>query len=379
MDRCKDKVCPPGKICNPASKRCVFSRGKVGKKIRAASPARKRSKSPRSRRSSEVKSKCAGKVCPSDPKEKVCNPSTGRCVLKDGKVGKKFSRRSRSRARAARPSRAVLAARARVPKVPKLKAARVFNTPYGKEIRKMLPAGVTEFSKLGRGTFGVVYLSCVDSKNPKTCSVFKVERIPKNYEDMKDVEPAMQRKFANHGLAPKVRNVRFTRNNKGSLYRIIEMEKIAGTLASYLKIKRPLRVLEMIAEWVSDLIESMCKYGLIHGDMHLDNIGYNLLEDKMFYGKAYPVAMNLQLIDFGWACCANKAVPCNPRMELLQLARTADIGIEQSNGDHLRDMFLEMYNERYRPHVSGDQKSLEKAYEKLFYAYEEDVYDKQHV
>jgi tRNA A-37 threonylcarbamoyl transferase component Bud32 len=255
----------------------------------------------------------------------------------------------------------------------------VFNTPYGKEIRKMLPAGVTEFSKLGRGTFGVVYLSCVDSKNPKTCSVFKVERIPKNYEDMKDVEPAMQRKFANHGLAPKVRNVRFTRNNKGSLYRIIEMEKIAGTLASYLKIKRPLRVLEMIAEWVSDLIESMCKYGLIHGDMHLDNIGYNLLEDKMFYGKAYPVAMNLQLIDFGWACCANKAVPCNPRMELLQLARTADIGIEQSNGDHLRDMFLEMYNERYRPHVSGDQKSLEKAYEKLFYAYEEDVYDKQHV
>ena len=34
-----------------------------------------------------VKSKCDGKVC---PQNKICNPKSGRCVLKSGKIGKEL-------------------------------------------------------------------------------------------------------------------------------------------------------------------------------------------------------------------------------------------------------------------------------------------------
>jgi hypothetical protein len=41
-------------------------------------------------------SKCNGKICPAD---KVCNPSSGRCVKRSGKLGKNIQSRSRSRSR----------------------------------------------------------------------------------------------------------------------------------------------------------------------------------------------------------------------------------------------------------------------------------------
>ncbi len=71
------KVCPPEKILNQATNRCVSKTGKIGKAIL---------KSVHSSLSKEEKEK-PKKDCPPD---KLYNPSTGRCVSKTGKIGKKL-------------------------------------------------------------------------------------------------------------------------------------------------------------------------------------------------------------------------------------------------------------------------------------------------
>lgn len=55
-----DKNCPPGKILNPKTGRCVKTDGKIGMTL-------------------------SKKVCPSD---KILNPNTGRCVKANGRIGK---------------------------------------------------------------------------------------------------------------------------------------------------------------------------------------------------------------------------------------------------------------------------------------------------
>ena len=55
------KECPPGKILNPKTNRCVDSKGKIGKAIVG-------------------KTEC--------PEGTILNPKTGRCVNINGKIGK---------------------------------------------------------------------------------------------------------------------------------------------------------------------------------------------------------------------------------------------------------------------------------------------------
>lgn len=68
--------CPPGKIYNPQTERCVKADGKIGKLL-----ARNKM-SPLVKERKEIKDKC--------PTGKVFNPATGRCVDKNGKIGKKL-------------------------------------------------------------------------------------------------------------------------------------------------------------------------------------------------------------------------------------------------------------------------------------------------
>jgi hypothetical protein len=83
---CDGKKCPSDKICNPSSGRCVYKNGKIGKVLMAnkKSPPEKK-KSPPKSPPKKKKSLCDGKKCPS---AKICNPSSGRCVYKNGKIGK---------------------------------------------------------------------------------------------------------------------------------------------------------------------------------------------------------------------------------------------------------------------------------------------------
>lgn len=69
--------CPPGKIYNPETERCVKIDGKIGKLL-----AKNKISPLVVKVSKEKKEKC--------PPGKVFNPETGRCVKKDSKLGKKI-------------------------------------------------------------------------------------------------------------------------------------------------------------------------------------------------------------------------------------------------------------------------------------------------
>jgi hypothetical protein len=79
--------CPTGKILNPATGKCVSRDGKIGMKlgkqradVAAASPAR----------TSPIKKSSPRRVVQDDPcpTGKIMNPATGKCVSRDGKIGK---------------------------------------------------------------------------------------------------------------------------------------------------------------------------------------------------------------------------------------------------------------------------------------------------
>lgn len=75
--KCDTKVCTPDKYCNPATGYCVLRRGKIGQALLAKHP-------PAASHPPKQTSKCDTKVCEPD---KICNPATGYCVLRRGKIG----------------------------------------------------------------------------------------------------------------------------------------------------------------------------------------------------------------------------------------------------------------------------------------------------
>ena len=94
----RDRPCPPDKILNPATGKCVLLRGAVGKKLvakelgkrpatnagrpNAAGPSRPNAAGP-------SRSPPAADPCPPD---KILNPATGKCVLRSGPIGKKIEK-----------------------------------------------------------------------------------------------------------------------------------------------------------------------------------------------------------------------------------------------------------------------------------------------
>uniref|UniRef100_A0A6C0LX60 Helicase ATP-binding domain-containing protein n=1 Tax=viral metagenome TaxID=1070528 RepID=A0A6C0LX60_9ZZZZ len=83
--KCDNVVCGDNKICNPLSGRCVLMSGKIGKKILGMDCSVGSSTLTGSRKS--VGSKCENVICEN---HKICNPSSGKCVLMSGKIGKKI-------------------------------------------------------------------------------------------------------------------------------------------------------------------------------------------------------------------------------------------------------------------------------------------------
>ena len=71
--------CPPGKIRNPVTKKCVNKTGKIGQQIMAGTLKQKETRG-------IIKSfaLCNGVKC---PPTKVCNPLTGRCILRKSPLG----------------------------------------------------------------------------------------------------------------------------------------------------------------------------------------------------------------------------------------------------------------------------------------------------
>ena len=69
--------CPPNKILNPKTKKCVSRTGKIGRKLVQGSKSK----------SSAEKKKPPTKICPPN---KIINPKTKRCVSRIGKIGREI-------------------------------------------------------------------------------------------------------------------------------------------------------------------------------------------------------------------------------------------------------------------------------------------------
>ena len=88
--------CPQDKICNPPTGKCVTKKGAIGKKILESSKPKNDTSL---KEANEVDKKKpvekinSSKNCNDDficPEDKICNPKTGKCVKKDGKIGKEL-------------------------------------------------------------------------------------------------------------------------------------------------------------------------------------------------------------------------------------------------------------------------------------------------
>jgi hypothetical protein len=88
-NKCSNKFCEKDKICNPASGRCVLKTGKIGRELNTV----QRDILYKFRSGSKKKShitECSNKICDNN---KVCNPASVRCVLKTGSIGKKITKK----------------------------------------------------------------------------------------------------------------------------------------------------------------------------------------------------------------------------------------------------------------------------------------------
>lgn len=83
MTNCDKKQCSPDTICNPASGRCVKRDGLIGKRLLANTSDNKRFVSKKNKSSKT-------KLCPPCDARKICNPQSGRCVLRTGSIGKRI-------------------------------------------------------------------------------------------------------------------------------------------------------------------------------------------------------------------------------------------------------------------------------------------------
>jgi hypothetical protein len=87
----KSDTCKTSEILNPASGRCVKKDSKLGKKIQKEQESGGHEES-KQRSPSSKKNKSPGKKSATCKSNEILNPSSGRCVKKDGKIGKKLQR-----------------------------------------------------------------------------------------------------------------------------------------------------------------------------------------------------------------------------------------------------------------------------------------------
>ena len=257
--KCQEKKCPVGKVCNPATGRCI--------KVRGGTPK-------------SSKSKCQEKKCPVG---KVCNPATGRCIKVRGGAPPKSSNSRKSNSLKKSNSRDF-----------KLE---VFQSTAG-TIEKYLLDHYNGIMPLDKGQYGEVYTFNYKGAD-RVLKVLSTETRFSFETSYKEI--FVQKKFAEMGLAPQIYSARIVALEREDMYRIpekytlIEMEKIDGNLEKLMKYKllSPITI-EKIMREILTMISVYQMNGYSHGDLHWGNIGYKVV------GKN---SIRLYLIDFGLACC----------------------------------------------------------------------------
>lgn len=185
---------------------------------------------------------------------------------------------------------------------------------FGKDVLNMVPAGYKIVSKIGSGIAGHVYLASDENFNQVVLKIVKTERntVAGTHKGIEH-EFKMQQKFASVGLAPAPLSLHFyhPRADRNDEIAVMIMERIYGTVG-YLIDSCILdsSMIDQIVSQIETIIKKMCKEGLIHGDFHPWNMGYNLSADG---------SIKITLIDMAYSCCAASNGSCDPRHELSKL------------------------------------------------------------
>ena len=135
----KKVECPPEKILNPKTNRCVSKSGKIGKMlVKQTTPLEKNPKTP------AIDKNPKQKDCPSD---KILNPKTNRCVSKSGKIGKMLEKSDLPKV--VQELKVIVP---KVPKVPKVIVPKVIVPKVPKVPKVIVPKVVPASSTKGSDT-----------------------------------------------------------------------------------------------------------------------------------------------------------------------------------------------------------------------------------
>jgi hypothetical protein len=207
------------------------------------------------------------------------------------------------------------------------------------KIKKYIPKNYKPAGYLGGGAHGETYLL---SGPGLVSQVLKVVNIHPTSKDKSFSESAfiheyeMQLKFADAGIAPRPSEIGiFDKKDPYYSYRIgiVRMEKVDGTVKWLLE-NHLFTIPEMkhLINEIERIIKIMCNVGLIHGDLTLGNIGYNLTRT--------PEQFKLLLIDFGFSCCVKTRAKCDVKLELSSLFADAKRNISTEIYERNKGSFL---------------------------------------
>jgi hypothetical protein len=184
---------------------------------------------------------------------------------------------------------------------------------FGKNALNMIPDGSRIVSKIGEGNTGHAYLVSDQYFNQQILKFVKTQRTIAGDHKGIEHEFAMQRKFADAGLAPKPISLSFyrPRANRSEEVAVIVMDRVYGTVGNLIDtVILSTEMINQIAEQIEVVLKKMCKEGLIHGDFHLWNLGFNFADNGGI--KIIP-------IDMAYSCCVTAKVQCRPDFELKKL------------------------------------------------------------
>ena len=349
--------CKEDEIRNPSTDRCVKRTGKIGQKILG------RGRNPPTEKEKEL-----------DPKY-IYNPDTDKYVLKASETGKKIlSKLAKDAKELELPDTEDISVKNILPTNRRTKprdymSRQQVENAFGTGIFDIIPSGYRIVRRIGDDSvYGSVWLLCDYSRTFRNCNL--VMKIQPFYVDKKALwerynsktrtdtweqyydlmreamwrefqirsmqEAKTQKEFAKHDLSPRVLIKRFYTHGDIE-YFVMIMDRIDMSVSefiqSYSRGRDVESVCQVIVDGIAKLIQDMCKYRLIHGDMHIGNVGMVFLLNEKKDDEEYkegdekddaPVEPIIRffLIDFGWSSVGNDKVQCAPRLEFLQFLRT---------------------------------------------------------
>jgi len=251
------------------------------------------------------------KYVSSDIKEKVCLLSSGR-VREIGEALKIKGRLGRELEKDSDACRAI---------------ENVFPTP-------ILPTGWRITRYLGKGDKGVVF--GIRGKDGESGGLKIIRESDINVINN---EVDIANEFHKVGLSSSTKKIASIRMD-GEHYHFLKFKRLDGVVSEYLSSSPSNDRMDKLAYGIFMVVARMKKYNLVHGDMHLKNIGFVHARGEEKRGK-------LQLIDFGWSM---KGIAI-PQLEIAQVLRWLHLDLK--DGIITKKTFTYM-DERIRKHAKED-------------------------